>query len=81
MVIHPCAHPFELRRDLDQPTTKLVGTDNSHNHCVRDRESGLYSLFGLSVTLNVQSQLIVIGIFLFCHERFKELPEGVWMVH
>ena len=54
MVAHACTHTFELRRDLDQPTTKLVGADNSHNPCVRDGESGLYSLFGLSVILNVQ---------------------------
>ena len=53
MVVHPCTQTLEFRWDLDELTTKLVGTDNSHNHCVRDRESGLYSLFGLSVTLNL----------------------------
>ena len=56
MVVYPCAHTLEHRWDLDQLTTKLKGTDHSHNHnhYVRDRESGLYSLFRLSVALNLQ---------------------------
>ena len=54
MVVHTCAHTLELRWDRDQFTTILVVTDNSHCQCVRDRKSGLCSLFGLSVTLNMQ---------------------------
>ena len=54
MAVHPCAQTLELRWDLDQPTTKLMRTDNSHSQCVKDRESVLYSLFGLNLTLNVQ---------------------------
>ena len=53
MVVHPCALILELRWDMDLFTTKLAEKDNSHNHCVRDRESGLDHLFGLYVILNV----------------------------
>ena len=30
MVVLPCTHNLELRWDLDQSTTKLVDTNNSH---------------------------------------------------
>ena len=59
MVVFPCAHTLELRWDLDQLTTKLVGTDDQFNHCVRK-----WIIFYVWFEYNIkcENQLIVVEI-------------------